>query len=379
MPHKAKQHRLNELAKASDHFPSLKLSCIDEEVDDSSSSSKATEFSAHRSFSNFAAFLVVIGIVFMSFVNPFFLLGRDANHDMARKFVRRPTETMSLSRTKVYSVARTDRGGSAIHEMLRYHAEAFARNMTYGGACVDQINWSMTGMKKGVFQRRRKERERLIATLGLSHQLPMACPSRHELASGKAIFLDAKEVKDSKDNRFTEAWLEYLQSQRRHADFEEELAAMTMEEVLSHQLQVVVHVRRGDVTPCKNSKRYLPNSYYLQVLDKYLPAACMEENKCNVTIFSEIESFESFEVFQQRGYQVALDSPLEEIWESVVSADVVVISRSSFSQVPAMFNKKTVIAPTLRPDDKMPHWIDADKEIKQTAISKREEYAAYCG
>jgi hypothetical protein len=119
---------------------------------------------------------------------------------------------------------------------------------------------------------------------------------------------------------------------------------------------VVVHIRRGDVVPCWDI-RYLPNSHYLTILKKFPREA--------VTIFSESLSFEEWDDFSQ--YKLSLDTPIEVVWRAMMLADVLVMSKSSFSIVPAIFNRHTVVYTPFwyRPLEHL-HWTVVDAKAMNT-------------
>jgi hypothetical protein len=135
---------------------------------------------------------------------------------------------------------------------------------------------------------------------------------------------------------YTPEWLEYM---HQHIDYPS-LSKKTKKKDNSNNtiLEVAVHVRRGDIKPCNRwSYRYLPNSYYQRILDEYL----VDENKtAQVTIFSEKNSFEPLTEFSAKNYTLKLDTDLTSIWMEIMLADVVVLSCSAFSYVPAMLNPK---------------------------------------
>ena len=71
---------------------------------------------------------------------------------------------------------------------------------------------------------------------------------------------------------------------------------------------IAVHIRRGDVAPCMLGPegfqtRFTPNQHYLDVLDEYAPPNAI------VKIFSETTTFEPFDVFRDRGYELSLSDP----------------------------------------------------------------------
>jgi hypothetical protein len=121
-------------------------------------------------------------------------------------------------------------------------------------------------------------------------------------------------------------------------------------------LRAVVHIRRGDVTPC-DSLRYLPNSYYLELIRRYVP------RHFEVVIYSERNSFETWHDFANYTRILADDekhnnsdgndvSGVEDAkgirdvilaWEAMMNADVLILSKSSFSIVPAILHKSATL------------------------------------
>merc|ERR1719461_1935509 len=114
-----------------------------------------------------------------------------------------------------------------------------------------------------------------------------------------------------------------------------------------------LHVRRGDLHP--GDARATPNEYYYDLIDcllMWLPNA-------DVHIWSSLESYSydksrnitwwtkaDFDGFAKRGVAVHLDdSSLVEPWAHLSSAEVLVMSLSSFSYVPAAINPHCVISP----------------------------------
>jgi hypothetical protein len=99
-------------------------------------------------------------------------------------------------------------------------------------------------------------------------------------------------------------------------------------------LRVVVHIRRGDVTPC-DPLRYLPNSYYLELIRRYAP------RHAELTIYSQRDSVEPWDDFANYSLNLADDEGDDVIaaWEAMMNADVLILSKSSFSIVPALLHK----------------------------------------
>jgi hypothetical protein len=82
-----------------------------------------------------------------------------------------------------------------------------------------------------------------------------------------------------------------------------------------------------------DSYRYLPNVYFLDMLD----AALSRNPGAEVIVYSESKAAEGFDVFRDRQYSVRLDSSLADVWSGLIGASEVILSRSSFSYVPALF------------------------------------------
>eukprot|EP00536_Pseudo-nitzschia_multiseries_P002722 jgi/Psemu1/301529/fgenesh1_kg.37_\ len=148
---------------------------------------------------------------------------------------------------------------------------------------------------------------------------------------------------------------------------------------------IVVHISRGKkITPCrkvpyKDFEPYLPNKHY-QVSSKmhsreykqsvdssflilpqgvrlatyaiFLTTATTfyfeqllinkyskpdHDNK--VIIFSQSSSFEKFDEFSEKGYELHIDEDISDVWSTALLSDVFIMSRSSFSFVPAMVAK----------------------------------------
>uniref|UniRef100_A0A7R9WF20 Uncharacterized protein n=1 Tax=Pseudictyota dubia TaxID=2749911 RepID=A0A7R9WF20_9STRA len=88
--------------------------------------------------------------------------------------------------------------------------------------------------------------------------------------------------------------------------------------------------------------RYLPNSYYLETIQEFSKLAKDNQN-IEVQVFSESDTSENFTEFENQGYKMVLDGSLEEVWRGVMSADVFIMSKSSFSYLPAVLNFHGVI------------------------------------
>ena len=246
-------------------------------------------------------------------------------------------------RKVVWSPARGDRSGMAINNMLASHAYAVHHNYIYGGAC----RWSLP---KSVDQLSRLHQHmELIDALGLSEVLTFDCPPNSTVKLLKKNQYGGRNAK----RYMSSAYFEYLRSLIKYPKKPE-------------RRTIAVHVRRGDITPCgivtDGLYRYLANQYYLRLIDRYNP-----QNDSNVFVYSESHSYESFDVFRERGYHVVLDGPLAEVWQGIMMSDVAILSRSAFSLVPAYLSKGTVVFPEcwLSP---LPGWDVVKEDPNATAL-----------
>lgn len=253
----------------------------------------------------------------------------------------------------IYSKARTDRSGSAILDMMYAHSYAFHNNMTYLGAC-----W--TNPEDNRYQRVETHQHLLIG-LGLAEELKFACPANF------TDILDSSIYTHNGSQRWSSKWLAYIRSR---VNYPERIASA------SHQ--TAVHIRRGDVDPCTRGGasikfRYLTNAYYQAVIDTFVPT------NSNVTIYSQLKSYESLGDFQK--YSVFVNTSMADTWREMMTADTIILSRSSFSFVPAILNKHGTVlyAPFWIP--KANGWKTVPENItKQSDFdSSRLRAAAGCG
>lgn len=258
-----------------------------------------------------------------------------------------------------------------LHNILQAHAYCFAHKLTYGGACADDPR----------SKARSSGSKLLVAFLGLSHELKIACPypgslSRKGNASGVGddnfVVLNPKQY--ARDDLFTQEWLSYVNSRRNIT----ERATVTADDPEA-PLQVAVYLRRGDVTPCVRGGhywRYLPNAYYLRVIDQYLPL----DMPSMVTIYSQSKSpAEDAADFRRRNYTVRLDAPISRVWQALMTADIAVISRSSFSYIPAMFNTRGTVLCTNFWHKPLPWWVRVNQTIQQQGSADlRSLQDVYC-
>jgi hypothetical protein len=225
----------------------------------------------------------------------------------------------------VYSNAALDRSGSAITDMLAAHAYAFHQNMTYGGACLPE---KVKRFTKQVFEKRIAQHQALIDAIGLNGVIAFVHCSTNQTAS----IISKKRYIRTDAFWYTPKWLDYM---HQHIDYP---LLSQKKNNNNTRLQVAVHVRRADIQPCNRwSHRYLPNSYYQRILDKYLVD---EIETAQITIYSEKNSFQPMTEFSEKNYTLKLDTELTTVWRDIMTAEFVVLSCSAFSYVPALLNPK---------------------------------------
>jgi hypothetical protein len=257
----------------------------------------------------------------------------DASHDIA---------VPSLSTNGVvYALARQDRAGSAIAHMLATHAYAFHHNFTYGGAC---FRWKQRKPHiRKAFVNHMPDHVRLLQGLGLSNILRFNCPKDER----GAVFITTKDLEGKKYELWTDTWVKDIRSQ-----------VSSHYKKNSDVVDMAVHVRRQDIEPCGIwADRYLPNSYFLQQIKENYPHD--DSRKVKVTIYSTRENpYEPFDDFSN--YTLDLDGDIVETWRSIMTADIVITSKSSFSLVPALLNANGKIIAPASDSFFLTHWRKAN-------------------
>jgi hypothetical protein len=263
-----------------------------------------------------------------------------------------------------YTKAKDDRSGSSIRDMLFALAYGFANNRTYLGACY--VSGTAPTMHAappgGNASRYHPQKMELIRALGLGDVLRFACPD----AFHSDDVLPEDEYLGNSTFISSTDFLRWLWSQAKNLTSPQD----------GRDGGAVVHVRRGDLGPC--ARRYLPNSYYLHAIERYIPP------DVPVTIYSESASVEPWHDFERLNYTVQLEANVTDIWRAIATAKYVVLSQSSFAYVPAVTNglpnATTVFARANRLFVPMPHWTQADREILSRAQKGKEEIAGQrCG
>ena len=247
-----------------------------------------------------------------------------------------------------YIKERADRVGAAIQEMLFGHAYARYMGAVYAGACG---NYSETATHL-----------RFLRRFGLDKVLPYKCPSPHAGPNHEMVHRSSFILDRNVSRLFTQDWLHDMQ---RHVVYPAPYK----------NFSIAVHIRRGDITPCLKRadyrERYMSNQFYLDLINLYTA----NHTGVNVTIFSESNSYESFEDFNK--YNLLLDTDPILVWDALFASDIVILSRSSFSLVPAWLRKgKVVSGPQFHL--LMPHWDAAPAHIIRRNQAELKRLYASC-
>jgi hypothetical protein len=283
-----------------------------------------------------------------------------------------------------FAEARSDRFGSVAHDMLLAHAHAFSQNLSFGGACPQ--------VRKGkglVQQARRRCFDRNVQALDMTKILHYGCPPQNDDGSRNIITLLRANYLGRELQLFTPEWRQNVRAAfgmtPSWSDTEQNHVVAA---AANNLYNIVVHIRRGDADPCYTGKyggRYLSNNHYLRLTDHYVSTAPRPDNDgdgartvVQVTIYSESASFESFDVFLNRGFIVRLDASLVECWNHMSRADVLILSRSSFSYVPGILSSGIVVyTPFVK--DPLPHWhVVSEALMNETKTELDEISKAAC-
>lgn len=216
-----------------------------------------------------------------------------------------------------------------LRRFFELDALAFASGGIVGGACPPHLE----GKKLKHLEKHIHQFVPLLKAFGMDKDFRYECPTEEEKASGEAVMMgEGGMARQNYTLLYSHEWLENLRAR---------YAPPRLRKREDGRLRIAVHVRRGDINMCNTFKwRYLPNKFYLEMFDLYLPSICGVNvtETCYVEIHSVSKSLESFRPFINRGFIMKLDSDLEDTWRAFMTADVVFASRSTFSWAPSFLN-----------------------------------------
>ena len=268
-----------------------------------------------------------------------------------------PTSAEVVKTRVLYTQSRGDRSGSVVHDMLYAHAYIFALNDTdrhtntiYGGACFPPFR---------INSKTRKNRK-LLKQIGLAKELPLVSCKDESNIMQASLYRNDQVFHNPR-------WLSSI-----HSTVQGNI--QVREKI--HEHVTAVHMRRGDVRPCTKGAefyRYCPNQHYLEIMAKYVP------KESHIQIYSETESYETFTDFAEC-CSMELDKDLGETWLEMMTADLLILSRSSFSYVPALLNVNPNVQVIYTPfwHAMLPNWTTVDSGILNNteveSIRLRKEY-----
>uniref|UniRef100_A0A6C0C5V2 Glycosyltransferase n=1 Tax=viral metagenome TaxID=1070528 RepID=A0A6C0C5V2_9ZZZZ len=102
-------------------------------------------------------------------------------------------------------------------------------------------------------------------------------------------------------------------------------------------IDIAIHIRRGDVTNGVLKDRYTPNSYYNEII-KFLNR---KYPNYNITILSE-GNVNDFNELNGKNISFKLNTSIAETFHSFVSAKILITAKSSFSYCAAILNSNEI-------------------------------------
>ena len=130
-----------------------------------------------------------------------------------------------------------------------------------------------------------------------------------------------------------------------------------------------IHIRRGDVNPDKWADRYIDLEPYLQIVKKLTNKYTPEQ----ITIHTDGHTRDVQSVLDL-GCRLTTNNTNNSIedfiaeWTDMITAETLVISKSMFSYLPALYNTSTVI---------YPEWIQKDRGVEYDNIAPLNNWIEY--
>ena len=122
-------------------------------------------------------------------------------------------------------------------------------------------------------------------------------------------------------------------------------------------VDIVIHIRRGDVSENKSRSRYTPNSYYIKIID-FLTKTYPD---FKIKIISEGKK-DDFSELKKDNVSFYLNGKLQNAFHYMVKSKILVIAKSNLSYCAGILNENTVYyIPQWQ--SKLNQWIDISKNI----------------
>ncbi len=134
------------------------------------------------------------------------------------------------------------------------------------------------------------------------------------------------------------------------------------------KLNVHVHVRRGDVQR-DNKDKWLDMSHHLKIVHKVSEAAKLVDMSAEFHVHSQGNTSEFTQLAEKYGATLHIDMEMMASWKAMTEADVLIMSRSSFSYTAALYNQAGIIIySNMRPSEPLPSWIEDSASVNAIAM-----------
>ena len=136
----------------------------------------------------------------------------------------------------------------------------------------------------------------------------------------------------------------------------------------SRKLSVHVHVRRGDVQR-DNKDKWLDMSHHLKNVHKVSEAAKLVDMSAEIHVHSQGNTSEFTQLVEKYEATLHLDVEMMASWKAMTEADVLIMSRSSFSYTAALYNQAGIIIYSdMRPSEPLPSWLEDSASVNAIAM-----------
>jgi len=120
-------------------------------------------------------------------------------------------------------------------------------------------------------------------------------------------------------------------------------------------VEIAVHVRRGDVSQGENSKRYTDNHLILSRLNNTKRFLTSKGKGVSIRVYSQGEATD-FQEFLDAGARLYLNEDVFVTLDHLISADILLMSKSSMSYCAALLSKSVVVYEPFW-HQPMSHWV----------------------
>lgn len=265
-----------------------------------------------------------------------------------------------------YSGPRFDRSGATLHRMLVAKAWCTKRNLKYIGCPISPDD---------------NETRKLLKYLNIENTYCWWWISHdQEKKKDKSKYRQVPPIKlNTEEENFTPEVVNKITSNFNY----------TFNEIYQKKFfTITIHIRRGDVSirnggPRPDRNRYTYNKYYKDILQKALEELKNHSFHVVINICSESKTSESFDEFKELksndcSVNMYLDTELQNVFNLMIHADIFIMAKSSFSFVPAIYNKRCIVYEPFW-HKKLNHWLDSteedfDEQLKQEIKNLIEKY-----